>query len=397
MKKYLLLPVAAAIAIVSCQRSDEQIPLDPDGISTVVMKLSPYDGDGQDTRTTYYYNSADNLFTFLWAEGDAVGIISSEGSQMKFPIKEQYYGQVEASFDGRGFALISGERYASYCPFIPDYDLDPTAVPVDYTGQTQRGDNSTSHLGDYGFSVAIGSAPTSGQLYFNYLNIGSPHRFRMPVLPGSYSSLTVSVDEDKFVTKGTVNLNSEDESSLISITPTEVSNSIRLDLEETTMASVGNLRCWMMVAPTNLAGKTLRMKLEQADGSALIASAAGSDCPANYRKLFSAATSVYPSEKEVESSGGTMSFQLVNSATPVEVSVASAADWITISSSSTDDRVTTYTFNVTENSGAERLGAITFTEVSTGLVNTVHVTQKKAGTVIGIGGWDSENRSGRAN
>ena len=199
------------------------------------MKLSPYRGDELETRTTYNYNSSENKFTFLWTEGDAVGIISSLGSQMKFPIKEEYYGQVEASFDGRGFALVSGTRYSSYCPFIPDYDIDPTAVPLDYTGQVQRGDNNTSHLGEYAFSAAIGEAPSSGMLYFNYLNIGSPHRYRMPVLPGSYSSLTISTDESKYVTKGTVNLNSEDEASLIAITPTETSESIRLDLEETTL------------------------------------------------------------------------------------------------------------------------------------------------------------------
>ena len=163
------------------------------------------------------------------------------------------------------------------------------------------------------------------------------------------------------------------------------------------MESVGNLRCWMMVAPTNLAGKVLRMRLMRPDGTALISSVAGTDCPANYRKLFSAKTSVYPAEEEVLTSGETITFQLVNSSTPEEVAVVSNDEWITNSGSSTEGRVTTYTFSVAENTGAERVGTISFTEASTGLVNTVRVTQQKAGTVIGIGGWDSENRTGRAN
>ncbi|MBR5660233.1 MAG: BACON domain-containing protein [Bacteroidales bacterium] len=395
--QYLFTAVTLFAALFSCQKAPEEVLDSEDGISKVIMRLSPFKGDDVETRTEYSFDSGTNTFTFLWAEGDAVGIVSSEGSQMKFPVQEQYYGQVDAEFDGRGFALISGSRYASYTPFIPDYDLDPAAVPLDYTGQVQRGDDNTSHLGDYGFSAAIGSAPSSGMLYFTYLNIGSPHRYRMPVLPGTYSSLTVSVDEAKYVTKGTFNLNADDETSLIVITPTEMSESIHLDLEETTMASVGNLRCWMMVAPTNLSGKVIRMRLECPDGTALLSAVAGADCPPNYRKLFSAKTSVYPAETEVGTEGGTITVQLINSATPVEVTAASGVDWITSVGSATDGRVTTYTFNVAENTGANREGTIVFSETGTSISNTVTVTQKKAGTIIGIGGWSTENHSGTAN
>lgn len=394
---YVLALLVSFASTFSCQKAHEETDDIADGISTVIMRLSPFKGETDDTRTEYSFDSGTNTFTFLWAEGDAVGIVSSEGSQMKFPVQEQFYGQVDAEFDGRGFALVSGSRYASYTPFIPDYDINPEAVPVDYTGQVQRGDDNTSHLGAYGFSAAIGSAPSSGMLYFTYQNIGSPHRYRMPVLPGTYSSLTVSVDEASYVTKGTFNLNAEDEASLITLTPSETSESLHLDLLETTMSSVGNLRCWMMVAPTNLTGKVIRMRLERPDGTALISAVAGADCPANYRKLFSSKTSVYPAEEMVEASGGTVSFQLINSTTPVGVTAASGVDWITSAGSATEDRVTTYTFNVAENTGAAREGTIVFSESGTGISHTVTVSQQKAGTIIGIGGWASENHSGHAN
>lgn len=393
---YLVALIVLSAAFLSCQKNPEEAVTSDEGISKVIMRLSPFEGDDVETRTEYSFDSGTNTFTFLWAEGDAVGIVSSEGSQMKFPVQEQFFGQVDAEFDGRGFALVSGSHYASYTPFIPDYDIDPTAVPLDYTGQTQRGDDNTSHLGDYGFSAAIGSAPSSGMLYFTYLNIGSPHRYRMPVLPGTYSGLTVSVDEAKYVTKGTFNLNAEDETSLITINPTEVSESIHLDLEETTMASVGNLRCWMMVAPTNLTGKTIRMRLECPDGTALLSAVAGADCPANYRKLFSAKTSVYPAEMNIDSNGGSISISLINSTTPVAVTAAAGNDWLTSAGSVTEGQVTTYTFNVAENTGNAREGTVTFTETASGLSNTVQIHQGKAGTIIGIGGWATENHSGTA-
>lgn len=393
----LIIAVALSLLCFSCQEAKQEMPEDDNGISSVVMRLSPFEGDDAETRTTYSYDASANKFTFLWAEGDAVGIVSSEGSQLKFPIKEDYFGQVDAEFDGRGFALVAGSRYSSYTPFVADYDLDPSALPLDYTGQVQSGDDSTSHLGDYGFSAAIGSAPNSGMLYFTYLNIGSPHRYRMPVLPGTYSCLTVSVDEPKYVTKGTINLNAEDDASLIAINPTEVSESIHLDLEETTMASVGNLRCWMMVAPTNLTGKTIRMRLECPDGTALLSAVAGTDCPANYRKLFSAKTSVYPAELNVDSNGGSISISLINSTTPVAVTATAGNDWITSAGSVTDGQVTTYTFNVAENTGNAREGTVTFSETASGISNTVQIHQGKAGTIIGIGGWATENHSGTAN
>ena len=162
---YLVALIVLSAAFLSCQKNPEEAVTSDEGISKVIMRLSPFEGDDVETRTEYSFDSGTNTFTFLWAEGDAVGIVSSEGSQMKFPVQEQFFGQVDAEFDGRGFALVSGSRYASYTPFIPDYDIDPTAVPLDYTGQTQRGDDNTSHLGDYGFSAAIGSAPSSGMLY----------------------------------------------------------------------------------------------------------------------------------------------------------------------------------------------------------------------------------------
>ena len=90
-------------------------------------------------------------------------------------------------------------------------------------------------------------------------------------------------------------------------------------------------------------------------------------------------------------------FIVARASAEVDLTVKSQVEWLSLSSSSTSGLVTTYTFDVAENTGSEREGTISFTETSTGLANTVKVTQKKAGTIIGIGGWDSENRSGRAN
>ena len=128
----LLFPLLAAL--VSCGQKENGTSLPRDEVQTVRFMLTQYEGDAVDSKTSY---DLDNM-QFLWAEGDIVGIISSEGNQLKFPIKPDFYGQSYADFDGRGFALISGESYSSYYPFVADYDLNPTALPISYEGQFQE-------------------------------------------------------------------------------------------------------------------------------------------------------------------------------------------------------------------------------------------------------------------
>ena len=103
-----LFPLLAAL--VSCGQKENGTSLPRDEVQTVRFMLTQYEGDAVDSKTSY---DLDNM-QFLWAEGDIVGIISSEGNQLKFPIKPDFYGQSYADFDGRGFALISGESLGGF-------------------------------------------------------------------------------------------------------------------------------------------------------------------------------------------------------------------------------------------------------------------------------------------
>ena len=382
------------IFIIACQEVSES-PRQISEVQSVAFRLTPFEDDDPLSKTTYEATS--NGYVFYWAEGDAVGIISPEGSQLKFPILPEFYGQQYADFDGRGFLLQANTRYASYYPFIPDFDLNPSAVPVSYIGQQSVGDNDVSHLGDYSFSVAKGNSPAAGKLEFVFLNVGSPHRYRLPAISGDYTSLSLKIGNNKFVLRGTVDLLSETDSELIMINPSELSDTMSLDLQGTSLNAPGPLRCWMMMPPVNLDGEVIGLTLTLADGSEIVASVAGKDCPANSRRVFNAFTSIYPAESSVGSDGGEVQVKLIRTAETDAVTLSVDNDWLSQTSSSTEGLVTVYTFTVAANSGAEREGSISFTETSTGLTNTVKVIQQKAGTVIGIGGWDSDSYSGKAN
>ena len=391
--KHLYLALLPLIALATACNSNvfDKSPGQRD-VNQVRFRLTEYDGDALETRTTY--NTGES--TFYWAEGDIVGIVSPEGNQLKFPIKPDYYGQAYALFDGRGFALLEGNTYSSYYPFVPDFDLNPAALPISYEGQRQNGDNSLAGLGAYSFTAAIGSAPDEGSLDFIFRNIGSPHRYRMPVPAGNYTGLTLVIPSAKYILSGTINLLASTEESIISITPTAMTDRLSLDLRGASMADTGQLRCWMMLPPVNLDGDAIRMELTAEDGSTLLASVAGRDCPANSRRVFNALTSVTPGIQDVVNEGGNIEVRLIRSAASDEVSVTPLVDWIAEGSSSTDGLVTTYTFAVAANAGAAREGQIAFTETSTGLINSVSVLQNKAGAIIGIGGWDNDDHSGHA-
>lgn len=387
---------AFSVFLAGCQKNQPVVETgrrDSGSIEKVSLILSPFEEDDMQSRTSYDFANRQ----FLWSEGDAVGIVNEQGGHLKFLIKEDYYGSTKASFDGRGYALLPGVNYAGYSPFYPDYDLDPTHLPISYKGQVQQGNDDQSHLGSHSYIAAIGSAPETGSLNFKFKNIGSPHRYNVPVTPGDYTVFRLYVQEPKYILEGTINLMSPDEASLIAIAPVELSNEISLDLTGTTVSEAGILSCWMMVPPADLSGDIIRMTLTKEDGTVLLAVAPGRDCPANNRRFFYPQSSVSPASRDVGSGAGRVEVQVARASAEVDLTVESQVEWLSLSSSSTSGLVTTYTFDVAENTGSEREGTISFTETSTGLANTVKVTQKKAGTVIGIGGWDSENRSGRAN
>ncbi len=389
-RRILMNCIITGLVLIGCQANPELDNTSANAIQTVGLQLIQYEGDAFPTKTIY---DTGGNGKFLWASGDVVGIISSEGNQMMFPIRDQFFGEEYAEFDGRGFSLMSNSTYYSYYPFQANYNLDATAVDICYEGQVQSGNNSMAHLGSHSFTKATGLSPETGTLNFIFRNVGSPHRYRMPVIAGEYTHFSVSVSSAKYIHEGTIDLTSES----VAITPSRLSKEFDLQLTNTAMGNGEQLRMWMMLPPADLSAETIRLYLTLADGSQLVAAVAGRDCPANSRRVFNALTSAYPVNSEVLAEGGNVTVKLIRSSESDAVVVTSDSAWLTETASSTAGLVTTYTFTAAENVGAERTATISFAETSTGLTNMIHVKQTKAGSIIGIGSWDSENHQGTAN
>ena len=89
--------------------------------------------EGEETRTSLTIE--DNMAKFCWTAGDRVGILPDEGAQVFFTIPEPDEGGEmtnTATFDGGAWALKAESNYAAYYPFVKDFDLDRTEVPVNY-------------------------------------------------------------------------------------------------------------------------------------------------------------------------------------------------------------------------------------------------------------------------
>lgn len=118
-----------------------------------------------------------NTAKFTWTPGDRVGILPDQGAQVWFEIPTPEEGEEPtnvAAFDGGAWALKPTSDYAAYYPFVKDFDLDRTAVPVSYTGQAQTGNGSTAHLGAYDYQGARPSTTNgAGGVSFDFDHVGA--------------------------------------------------------------------------------------------------------------------------------------------------------------------------------------------------------------------------------
>ena len=227
----------------------------------------------------------DNVAKFTWTPGDRVGILPDQGAQVWFEIPTPEEGEEPtnvATFDGGAWALKPTSDYAAYYPFVKDFDLDRTKVPVSYTGQAQTGNGSTAHLGAYDYQGARPSKTNgAGGVSFDFDHVGALVllQFTVPTGGTQLTGVTLSADGAAFTTKGTYDLTSTEG---FPITPTETAESMTIGLDYTTTADDETVTLYFLCAPIDLSGKTVSVSVAcggtegetiefEADGKNLVA------------------------------------------------------------------------------------------------------------------------------
>lgn len=257
--------LASILLITGCQQELLNTSNSPVEIESVSMTAHDFEVEGTNTRTKL---SIDNSGAkFAWSSNDIVGVFPdlTDATQVRFPIKDgdiqDGQNTTEANFTGNGWAVMKANNYMAYYPFVPDMELDKKAIAVDFSGQTQTGNNSSSHLNKYDHMAAKPTEPSSnGNIAFDFNHLGALLQLNLKVpKKAEYTSLTLSCEGVPFVTKGKVDITS----NTPCITPTETSHDFTISLSNfTTTETNQTVTIYAMVPPVDMSNQTIHIKIK---------------------------------------------------------------------------------------------------------------------------------------
>ena len=212
---------------------------------------------GKDASTRTAFDISESGVNAVWADGDIIGIFPNQGSQVEFPINVG--GSNKATFNGGGWGLKSGNTYAAYYPFNKmNYDKDATSIILDYTGQTQRGNNNYDHLSAYDYLASGAVNSINNSVSFDMQRLGSLVAIELELPePAIYESVTL-VSEAGFVKRAKLNISGEQPE----VYDMEVSKSITLLLENVETTSENEtVIFYMMLYPMDYATYPISVQL----------------------------------------------------------------------------------------------------------------------------------------
>lgn len=257
----IIMAMALMVGVVGCSveesKDNSEEPLQ------VVFKAAPFlDGDdGSSTKTYVTPNENYSAYEFYWSAQDTVGIFPSEGKQMAFSMANGA-GASSATFDGGAWTCKVGYTYSSYFPFIGNYYLDPKAIPVSFKGMKQVGNANSDHFQKYDYMYAPATTKEGSFLNFSYKHLISAVLVWVELPAGHYNGLTLTLDEPLFVTKGEYDLTAASPA----IVGTQFADKMHVDLD-VTLDQADILKVYVPIAPVNMAGKSLEVKVYGESGS----------------------------------------------------------------------------------------------------------------------------------
>ena len=208
------------------------------------------------TKATFSNNS------FLWSAGDRIGIVPNSGAQIYFEVDEGA-GTSTASFDGGSWAMKATETFYAYYPLYQDMFLSKDQVPVDYTGQTQNGNNNNLHTGDFWTLYTTGTTAVGNVLNFSFNHLTSFFKTYVTVPAGTYTRITFSAPSDVFIQDGYFDLSAQTPA----IVGTTMTDELSLDLQNVTFADETELTGYLVLAPVDITGIPITVTVYK-DGTA---------------------------------------------------------------------------------------------------------------------------------
>lgn len=247
------------ILLPACNRHQEIIPSEesvtPEEYVTSVKAVISgfnawFEDDAPLTKTSLTSNDE-----FIWTANDTLGIYPDAGSQVYFVISEGAQSNT-AYFDGGGWGLKTGHTYYSYYPFVGDIYLDREKIPVSYEGQKQIG-TAGKDFGPFDFMYAPGVYAAGSSLNFSYKHLNCYLYFYATLPVGTYTKLALATDDPLLVQEGYFDLMAEHPA----IVPTKYTDQLTMDLENFTVTDSSPIMIYMMLAPVDLNGKNVYVRV----------------------------------------------------------------------------------------------------------------------------------------
>ena len=265
--KNIFLLITAAMMLLSCSQDESDNKSWRADDARIAAKAADFEATtgftSPATRTALTPN--DKGLAFTWSDGDILGVFSKTESQQIPVYMSGGADSKDATFSSKGFQLAAGEQYVAYYPIVDKVTASPV-IPVDYTGQTQDGNDSYAHLASHDYMVSDAVTPTATNVAdFTMHHVGAILRLRITMPKAdSYSSVVLSATSDKaFTTKANLNLFGTE-----LIEPTEQASTMTLNLTNAATTDADKvLTVWAMVLPTDLSSETVTVTVKSATGA----------------------------------------------------------------------------------------------------------------------------------
>ena len=259
MKKiYLFLSALTVIAGFAACTADETDAAEEQGGVVSHVRFSVADFEWADTEapaSTRHRTRAEKSVSsvnFVWTDKDTVGIYSTSGSQMEFPI-DTGAGEKYAEFNGGCWALKNKYVYTAYYPFNK-YNLDRSKIPFVYGTAKQVGNDNVDYLTEYDYIVSQSIMPTDGEVTFTFRHIGALAKFIF-TMPEADDLMAFSLVAPTKAFPKELDLNL---SGLIpKYTVAKSSKSFNMRLSDISVDAGGKAVLYALMPYTNLSGMTL--------------------------------------------------------------------------------------------------------------------------------------------
>lgn len=194
--------------MASCSSDmDNAVQLGEKFAGNVVLSAEGYEfEDGTRTSLT----NTGSAISFAWKNGESIGVFPiapTTNYQAKQTLTTDADG-LNAEFNGAGWALLKGNTYAAYSPFVKEM-CEYTSVPVTMTGQKQTGNASLKHIGDsYDYMYAKADVPSDGGVVtFGFEHVGAIAMLQLTMPEdASWKSATLTSESSVFISSCTMNV-----------------------------------------------------------------------------------------------------------------------------------------------------------------------------------------------